>query len=86
MVDRMKNALESTKVLRAYDRVFSSPEGKMVLEDICKMGGLGRSSFCPLNPQKTFVNEGARNLTLAILRKTKIQPQIQVTTMLENQN
>lgn len=89
MVDRVKELIDrlaKTDTQRSYDRVFSTPDGKKVLADICNMGYVNSSTFAPLNPQKTLLNEGMRALALAILRRVKIQPQIIVEQKLESKD
>lgn len=86
IVTKLREALTKTSINRDYEAVFSTPQGKAVLADICKMGYVGHSTFAPLCREKTLLNEGARVLALAILRKVKIQPQLVIENQLDDKN
>jgi hypothetical protein len=50
----------------AYQRVFSSEDGKIVLDDLMSFCGVDRPSFDVNNVNATFLNEGARTVGLRI--------------------
>jgi hypothetical protein len=57
------------KVHEAYHRIFDTPDGELVLEDMKKAHHVYDSSFNPQFPDLTVFNEGERN---AVLRITAI--------------
>jgi hypothetical protein len=52
---------------RAYEQVFASPDGKRVLYDILRAGGLLTISHVPGDPYSTEWNDGRRSLALHIV-------------------
>lgn len=58
-----------------YRHVFSTPDGERVLADICKLGHVTTSTYVKGDPQRSSMNEGARNLCLLILQLARIDPQ-----------
>lgn len=62
------------KVHEAYHRLFDSPEGELVLEDMKKAHHYYDSSFNPQFPEVTAFNEGERNAVLRILTILETKP------------
>jgi hypothetical protein len=52
----------------AYERLFSTPDGEIVLRDILRQGYATRTTFVAGDQQQTALNEGSRRLALSILR------------------
>jgi hypothetical protein len=52
----------------AYQRLFDSSDGKIVLRDLMKKGFVTTSTFVANDPHQTALNEGSRRLVLSILR------------------
>ena len=65
---------EQRALAQAYDRVFNSPEGHLVLTDILRFGGVMERGFVPGDPGHTAWNDGVRCLALHILRKLEWSP------------
>lgn len=59
------------KLIRAYQHIFSTDNGKLVLEDLKNFCGYDRSSVCAQAPNElqTFYCEGKRSVFLGILNK-----------------
>ncbi|HWK44919.1 MAG TPA: hypothetical protein VNT30_09370 [Stellaceae bacterium] len=51
-----------------YHRVFETPDGARVLEDMLKGGGMLERSFVPGDPYATAFNEGRRSVMIDVLR------------------
>ena len=62
-----QRARESAILMSKYQKVFNSPEGKEVLEDIFKDSGMMDSSYNG-NANDTMFNEGRRSVCLRILK------------------
>jgi hypothetical protein len=56
-----------------YESLFSSPTGKIVLEDICKSAFVHKSSF-DTEALKMAFHEGARNLALQLMTMAAPMP------------
>lgn len=56
------------KLRTKYKDVFSTPTGEDVLCHICKEGHVFHTTFVENDPHQTVLNEGRRQLALAILR------------------
>lgn len=60
-------AIQKTKDLtEIYSRLFTSNDGKMILEDLANMTGMYRSNFIADNDRHTAYLEGQRALFLYI--------------------
>lgn len=64
-------AKKQISLLQAYQDVFSSREGHIILQDLMKNHHVKGSSFNP-DPYVTAFNEGERNVVLRILTKLNI--------------
>lgn len=69
-----------------FHATFSTPEGQRVLKYLCQIGYIDKTTFNPLNRDKTLINEGARLLVLAILKHTHKQPEVAVTESILDTN
>lgn len=58
----------------AYEKVFSTPQGKKVMEDIKKSGKINISTF-DHDPYVSARNEGIRTLALNIVQMAEPQPE-----------
>ena len=72
----LQNKVEKTReyyqlLKEDYVKVFSTSEGKRVLEDIGKSGYLNKSTFQPGDPYSTARNEGIRTMALNIIDMAK---------------
>lgn len=63
------------KLAVAYQKVFDSPEGKLVLSDIYKYTNTHDSTFDPSNPYVTSFNEGMRRVGLRIFSYVNMAPE-----------
>lgn len=72
IMDNVKRALDKLhqrlRIKQAYDNVFSTSEGQVVLHHILKEGFVVDSTFVAGDPHTTALNEGSRRLALSILR------------------
>lgn len=59
---------KSVRLHEAYQAVFSTPDGEMVLEHILKVGHVMDSTFVRGDIHETCLREGERRLALSILR------------------
>ena len=59
--------MDTTKMHESYHRLFGTPEGKEVLEDMKKAHYYYNSTFNPQFPEMTILQEGERNVVLRIL-------------------
>ena len=57
---------DNTTLAQVYARVFSSKDGKMILEDLAKVSGMYRTNFVQGNSDYTSFLEGQRALLLYI--------------------
>lgn len=55
----------------SYQRVFTTMPGEQVLNHICEVGFMFKSTFVPGDPHQTSLNEGKRMLALSILKFVK---------------
>ena len=56
------------RLKQAYQTVFKpSQDADIVLRHLIKLGCVNRTTFCPGDPNKTMMNEGARRLVLEVL-------------------
>lgn len=58
-------------IATAYIGVFGSPEGKMVLHDILRAGGILEPAHQPGDPYQTAFNDGRRSLALHIIERLR---------------
>lgn len=65
------NVFTSSQVFRAYQAVFMTPAGEIVLEDLKKAGHMYGSLIDPgdrqIDPMRMAIAEGERNMILRIL-------------------
>lgn len=70
-MDQKKKAKRSLASVTQYQKVFGTPEGKKVLWDLMKSGGVLVQSHVAGDPYGTAFNDGARSIVLRILDKLK---------------
>ena len=75
---------KKARLIQAYRQVFSSPEGKEVLNDLCKACHVYHSHMDP-NPHELAYKEGERSVVLRILRTIEVDP-FELDRMLKKQN
>ena len=59
-----------------YIKVFSTSEGKRILEDIGRSGFMTKSTFQLGDPHSTSRNEGMRTIVLHIIDMAKREPEV----------
>nr|WP_253308263.1 hypothetical protein [Rickettsia endosymbiont of Ceutorhynchus assimilis] len=57
---------KANDLIKIYSRIFTSNDGKMILEDLANMSGMYRSNFIVDNDRHTAYLEGQRSLFLYI--------------------
>ena len=71
-LDRFKSLIARLKGTKtAYHRVFTSPEGEIVLRDLLKRGGLLQVSAVAGDPHMTHYNDGRRSIVLEIVHQLR---------------
>lgn len=66
---RQKEQKEKRAILyNAYKECFSTPHGRLVLDDILSKGMLWQTTFT--GNSQTYFNEGKRDLALYVLKRT----------------
>jgi len=64
----IRNISDLIRLKQAYQTVFKiGGDSEIVLRHLIKMGCVNRTTFCPGDPNKTMMNEGARRLILEVL-------------------
>lgn len=66
-----KRAAKATATMNAYRRVFSTEDGKIVLNDLMKACFIMRSTVGNSSDETSY-NEGQRNVVLRILETCKM--------------
>lgn len=68
---------EKTKVdgINRYKRLFSTEDGKKILQDMILSSGVLQCSYTP-DPYETAYNEGARSFVLRILKTLQTDPEV----------
>lgn len=79
-----KRSQAAGKTINAYRRLFSTEDGKLVLEDLMKSNFLGRTAIGN-DTHHTYYNEGARDLVLRILHTCNLQEK-QIEMMINEMN
>jgi hypothetical protein len=75
-ITRIKELVEDKILVQgAYQRLFGTDDGKIVLNHLIKHGFVLQSTFVEGDPHKTSLNEGSRRLVLSIMRKANMSPQ-----------
>lgn len=67
-----KRAQHADTVARAYRRLFSTEDGKLVLEDLMKCNFIATPSV-GTDVHMTYFNEGARSVVLRIIRTCNLE-------------
>jgi hypothetical protein len=63
LLDRFKNVFDRHKAVRsAYQTVFATPEGKLVLTDLLQKAAMLETSMVAGDPHMTAFREGRRSL------------------------
>ena len=69
---RIKEMIQDRILVHAaYDRLFSLPDGEVVLRHVIRNGFVLKSTFVAGDPEQTALNEGSRRLALSILKFAK---------------
>lgn len=69
----------------AYKRLFSSPEGKKVLDDLLRFTRVDSPSFVPQQPDLTAYNEGLRRVGIRILSMMEGTPNKETKNLTNNE-
>ena len=74
-VDKLVRIVTRTKQRRAlYIRVFDSPDGKRVLEDLMATVGITRPQF-PVDTNKAMIRQGEQRVVYNILKLMNSKPE-----------
>jgi len=76
-----KKATEASKVYNAYRRLFSTDDGKTVLNDLMKCCYVHRPTIGQ-TPEETYFNEGQRAVVIRIL-ETSNKSSEEINTMIK---
>ena len=64
----IRNVSDLIRLKQSYQQVFKPhKDADIVLRHLMKLGCVNRTTFCPGDPNKTMMNEGARRLVLEVL-------------------
>jgi len=64
----IRNITDLIRLKQAYQTTFKpNTDAEIVLRHLIKLGCVNRTTFCPGDPNKTMMNEGARRLVLEVL-------------------
>lgn len=66
--DARKQLMDRIQLHASYQRVFSSPDGELVLRHIMKVGYVTQTTFVKGDPHESNLREGQRRLALSILK------------------
>jgi hypothetical protein len=66
-----KRAAEAARTIKAYQRLFSTDDGQIVMKDLMKSCFLSRSVI-GADPHETYFNEGVRSVMLRLLQQANI--------------
>lgn len=58
----------------AYQKVFATPEGDLILKDLMKIGYVDRTTFAPDSQYETAFREGQRALVLRLIQIINTDP------------
>lgn len=64
--DQIDSIKRKLALKQRFQAVFSSPEGRLVLQDIFTMANVFTPTAVDNNPYMTYLNEGMRRLALSI--------------------
>jgi hypothetical protein len=67
----MQRWLRKRRLAAAYRAVFGSPEGKLVLADLLRRGGILETSHVPGDACSTAFQEGRRAMALDIIAELR---------------
>ena len=71
-LSRFRSIFDRQQAVRqAYQDVFNTPAGELVLHDILAAGGILSTSLVPHDPYATHANEGKRALALHIVSRLR---------------
>lgn len=75
-------------VVEAYNRVFNSVDGQIVLMHIIKNSYVLAPTFVRGDPHETALNEGQRRLALSIMRfaNMDVNKLVEIAKELQNEN
>lgn len=79
-----KRSTVAAKTIRAYRRLFSTEDGKIVLEDLMKANFIGRSAIGN-DTLQTYYNNGKRDLILQILQTCNLE-EVQIERLIAEMN
>ncbi len=65
-------AAKGPAIASAYKELFETPAGRIVLNDLMTECHLLQTSYVAKDPEKTFFNEGQRNVALYIITKLNL--------------
>ncbi len=68
LLDMMR---DQTHLHAAYQRVFETPDGQLVLRHLMKTGYVFETTFVAGDTHRTALNEGSRRMVLSIVKFVK---------------
>ena len=78
---------EHIELIRAYKRVFASPDGALVLADLKKHSTFARSAILPsgfIDPNRLIKDEAQRGFVLYIIDQTEVDLEAEPITQTVN--
>lgn len=69
---KIKTLLDKIAVRSAYQRLFDSEEGKLVLADMLRNGYVFTTTYVPGRPDETAHREGMRRFVLSVAKQARI--------------
>jgi len=77
----LKRNRRALRLVKAYDQVFSTPDGREVLEDLAHKFWLTATGHIPGDTHTTAFNEGQRSVVLHILQALRTDTARIITTI-----
>lgn len=74
LIAREDAAEEAAKLRVAYRQTFNTPQGREVLADILRSGGVHRTGFVAGDPYMSAFHEGQRRLALHVVEMLNSDP------------
>lgn len=74
------------ETVRAYRRIFNSPEGQLILRDMMKASGFTRTNYVPGSFDATAHNEGQRAMVLRCAKMAHIDEAKLIELLLQQQS
>jgi hypothetical protein len=69
-----------------YNKVYETPEGKRVIDDLLYYASIDRTAFCMKADNQTFFNLGKQSMGYHIMNVLTQEPKTQQTTTIGNKD